>query len=540
MSAFFTEILNYSLPHPFVLPGEVVQDGTKQKVGIIPFDGRYLEEIMYNLNLARVTMWDKPMLEMKSYDPKGNIVDTFYPNPIVSQLNDKISIIAFANIVEDIKAAIEDTIEEPDSLKSHFGRCFNQAHYKGFPFISQALIQEIPSLEQQLKDQNMPFFSFPENLDGATMHGFFHKFNYYLPSTSNSSRTLLVDAFRTARQRLTDGIPMFTRMQNGEWPITKDELITVLGMSIYSIHSNINKRPEKNPNWTMHSDKYSITDHRRVFYTFCSFVIQMLRYQVPKMERFTDRHGEIWGSWWITRWILLRQNCYSFWARQNTSKMLDFPSGRWHFCGHGEFEGEGALMNIPQPGIATSINWFAGGAIIDQQFAPAMPYRMLPAQWFAHTEYQDPEYAHFFTFHKFMNFELQTEEDIEGYTSYKDRGLMTRITIGADAEIYARLGGFVNSLSPWENEPDVVVLFGGPITEINLYDKFVENNSQNKHLDELHTAITSISIALQDWTNTTQSCDFSGREQDGITTTIKYVGVLDDMVHDPVEFLPGH
>ena len=283
MSVFTSEILEYSQPHPFVLPSEIeVSTGvgstkvtTKKTVWAIPFDGRYLEEIMYNINKARVQIFDKAEWTFNTYNYDGSVKESFTPVQGYSYLNDKISIVAFAQIVEDIKAAIEDTVEDPDHMKAHFGRCFSMAHYRGMPFISRGLLNRFPDIRTSYWSRNIPFYTFPEDLDGETMHGMFHKFQYYLPAADNPVRRILVDAFQKAKQRLTNGIPMFTRMQNGEWPITKDELITVLGMSIYSMHGDPNKRPAKNEDYTSHINEYSITDHKRLFNTFCSFVVQI-------------------------------------------------------------------------------------------------------------------------------------------------------------------------------------------------------------------------------------------------------------------------
>jgi len=547
MSAFTNEILEYTQPHPFVLPGEVTktsgwgpfQTSVTSKVTAIPFDGRYLEEIMYNVNLARQRIYGLPALTFNTYDGKGNVKDTFTPSIGRSVLNNRISIVAFANIVEDIKNAIETLMIEPDNLKSHFGRCFNIAHYTGFPFVSRALVARLPGIAANLDSAGTPFYSFPENISGETMHGAFHKFQYTLPSSSNSSRGIYVDAFKTARNKLTEGIPLLSRMQDGEWPITKQELLTVLGLSIYSKHSDFAKRPAENANWSSEANRYTIGDHKRIFYTFCSFVIQMLRYQVPKMENFSRIHGDIAGDWWTSSWVLHRQSCSFFWSGTRVSKMIDFESGKWHFCGHGACDGDGLFLDVPEPGWATSCTWFTDCEQIDRAVGPALPYGFAPAQVFGRSACQNPQRNDFFTFHKFQTFELKTEDEVAAFTQ-GGAGLMVRLTSGREEVYrYARVGGWISALSPWQDEPGAVVFHGGPITGENLYDKFEEANTNG--LDTYHNPISSITIALQDMANMRDygaSCNtFTGKEEGNTKALITYVGFLDDMVHDPVEFL---
>ena len=549
MAAFTQGLLEYSEPHPFVLPGDVtVTTGvgpfsttTVARQFVLPFDGRYLEEIMYNINRARTEVFGKAALQMNAYDPNGNITQSFYPRQNFSYLNAKVSIMAFTNIVEDIKAAIVDTIDDPDSLKAHFGRCFNLAHYKGFPFVSKGLLDRMPDFRDTLQSKGEVFYTFPEDLDGPTMHGIFHRFDYNLPHADNPSRNTLIDAFRRARSTITEGIPLFTRMQNGEWPITKQELLTVLGMSIYSKHGDITKRPKKRENYTNETNEYRIDDHRRIFYAMCSFVIQMLRYQIPQMERFTKRLTKYTARWWTSKFFLWRVPCGTFWELQGVSEMIKFNSGLWHFCGHGKFEGDGAYLDVPRPGYATSINWFSETELIDRGIGAALPYGFSPRTVEERYGAQESKYNDFWTFHKFMTFEMDTEQTVGEFTT-NGEGIMTRIVINPEAERYCRSGGEIGFQNPWEQEPGVVVIQGAPITKTNIYDLFVANNTPASMLDTYHNGVTNITILLQNWTQypeTRAFCDSAQGSAAGRTDVkIKYVGFLDDMIHKPEEFLP--
>jgi hypothetical protein len=548
MAAFTQGILEYTDPHPFVLPGDMTTttgagpfSTTKiSRQFILPFDGRYLEEIMYNINRARESVFNKSPIKMNAYDQRGNVTESFYPRQGYSYLNNRVSIVAFTYIVEDIKAAIEDTIDEPDSLKAHFGRCFNLAHYKGFPFVSRGLLARMPDFKTTLEEKGEVFYTFPEDLDGPAMHGIFHRFEYNLPHADNPARSTLVDAFRKARSVITDGIPLFTRMQNGEWPVTRQELLTILGMSIYSKHGDIAKRPKVRSGYTSEADKYHIDDHRRVFYSMCSFVIQMLRYQVPQMERFQRSYSGMDNQWWTSRWFLWRHPCGYFWELQGISQMLQFDSGLWHFCGHGEFEGDGAYLDVPRPGYATSINWFSEVELIDRGIGASLPYGFAPMTVEEQYAAQDSRYNGFWTFHKFMTFEMATNKSVGEFTE-QGEGIMTRVVTDPSAERYCRSGGDIGFISPWKQEPGVVVFQGAPISKVNIYDKFVENNTANNILDNYHNAITNITILLQNWTSYPETREFcnSARGNSSGRTDIKieYVGFLDDMIHKPEEFL---
>ena len=543
--SYTNDLLQYSAPHPFVLPSTITQTTgwgpfattTKTLYYAIPFDGRYLEQIMYNINKARTRYWEMEPIQFHTYHADGRVKQSFYPLPNYSYLNDQISIIAFANIVEDIKDAIEDTIEAPDSLRSHFGRCFNIAHYRGVPFVSRGLLERFPNMKQDYVNKNIPFYTFPEDLSGETMHGAFHNFEYYLPAASNPTRQLFVDAFQKAKLRLTDGIPLFTRMQNGEWPITKDELISLLGMSIYSKHGDPNKRPTENDSWTSELDRYSITDHRRIFWTFCSFVIQMLRYTIPKLELFRTRHDEIQGTWWTSKWYLRRENCAIFWSQQQVSKMLDFDSGLWHFCGHGRFDGTGGYLDVPPPGRGTSLTWFTDCNVIDKQFAPYLPYGFAPGEWYFRYECQDPRYTAFWEFHKFQTFELQTTEDVSGYYGDGGNGIVVRLSIDPTETIPARTGGPVRDFLPDDSLANVVFLYGAPQENISIYDEFVAKNSDSSLLSTYHNTITGITIAcINDTQYPSENCNYSGGETGSLAAKITRLGFLDDGIHKPEEF----
>jgi hypothetical protein len=556
---FFNEILTYAQPHPFVLPGDIsrttgfgpFQKTTKTRYYAIPFDGRYLEEIMWNINKARREVWERPDIQFHSYTPDGRVKESFYPVPHYSYLNDKISIVAFSMIVEDIKAAIEDTVNNtpgsPDSMKAHFGRCFNIAHYRGFPFVSQGLLELYPDMRQQMIDDNNPFYSFPEDITGELMHGAFHNFDYYLPNADNPTRRWLVQAFPKARRMLADGIPMLTRMQGGNWPITQDELITVLNMSIYSKHGDKAKRPAENETWSTDANRYTLTDHKRIFNTFCSFVIQMLRYQVPKLELFNNQHSGKENYWWTSKWFLWREPCSIFWSRQRISEMLNFDSGDWHFCGHGEFDGDGALLNVPPPGRASSLTWFGGSSwswnIIDQAFAPYLPYGFAPGMWHSRTAIQRPDRVGFWMFHKFQTFEFITEDDVDDYAETGDRGIIVRLSMDLEEMIPARSGGPIRDFAPEYPVPNVVFLSGAPQVNVPIYDEFVNAGTDPELLQRYHNTITGITIMLADDPQYPpdccydHSCPWTGSEDYGLSARIKYIGFLDDMVRLPEEFV---
>jgi hypothetical protein len=547
MSVFTSEILEYTAPHPFVLPSEMefstgfgsTRVTTKKMVWAIPFDGRYLEEIMFNINKARDQIFGKSQLQFNSYNYDGSVKETFTPVPNFSYLNNAVSIVAFAQIVEDIKAAIEDTVEDPDHMKAHFGRCFNLAHYRGLAFTSRGLLDLYPDMRPSYWSRDIPFYTFPEDLSGEAMYGIFHKFQYYLPTASSPTRRVLVDAFQKAKARLTDGIPMFTRMQNGEWPITKDELLTVLGMSIYSLHGDSKKRPAENADFTSHINQYSIVDHKRVFNTFCSFVIQMLRYQVPKMEQFQKRQNTT-GRWWSSKWFLYKENCANFWARQDVSKMLEFDSGRWHFCGHGKFEGDGAYLDTPPPGRSTGLTWFTDCNIIDQQFAPYLPYGFAPGLWHTRSECQANDRMDYWTFHKFQTFELRTVDEIAPWNIEGGNGFAVRLSMDLHEMIPARTGGPTLDWLPWyeEEKANVVVLKGAPQTKIPIYEKFLQANTDTSLLETYHNVITGISIALVNESNYPASvCNYSGAEEGGLSALITHLCFIDDGIHAPEEFL---
>jgi hypothetical protein len=557
---FFNDILVYAPPHPFVIPSDVTKTSglgpfsrtTTTRHYAIPFDGRYLEDIMWNINKARKDIWEQVPIQFHSYTPDGRVKESFYPVPDYSYLNDKISIIAFAFIVEDIKRAIEDTVGapgSPDSMKSHFGRCFNIAHYKGFPFVSKGLLDLYPDMRQQMIDDNRPFYSFPEDLDGEAMYGAFHDFDYYLPDANNPTRKWLIQAFPKARRVLSDGIPMFTRMENGDWPITQEELITILGMSIYSKHADPQKRPEELDNWTHEYNRYTLTDHKRILWTFCSFVIQMLRYQVPKLERFNKKFSSKKNYWWTSKWYLLREPCSIFWSRQRTSEMMEFESGDWHFCGHGDFPGDGAVLNVPPPGRTSSLTWFGGSSwswnIIDQAIAPYLPYGFAPAMVHHRTALQRPDRTAFWMFHKFQTFEFITEGNVAEYEKTDDRGILVRLSMDQEEMIPARSGGPIRDIAPEYPVPNVVFLHGAPQINVPIYDKFVDADTSPELLQRYHNVITGITILLADdpqyppaccWDH---NCPWSGAEQYGLAAKIKYIGFLDDKIHKPEEFVTG-
>lgn len=356
-----SRLFQYSYPNPFRCP---LPD---DNIYAIPFDARYLEEIMYNINIARSVVWGKNPIIYTLYGSDGRVINGNYQPSAAyknnSLFNNQLSIVNFIELVEQIKDAIDDTMEAPDNRKAHFARCFSLAYYTGIPFISTGLLERDPSLKTSLENDGYPFYTFPENISGETMHGAFHRFDYILPNVKHPLRDVAVKAFPNARTKLTDGIPLLDRMQNGEWPITKDELTTILGMSIFS--KDPRRMPEKRANSVTAYDKYKLTDSKRIFSTMCSFVIQMLRYNPPNMEDFPYNNtinNTCWDASFTYGGIFYNTACNNYYYNYTKSfRAFSFRSGKWAIGGvGGSLSDGGYMLRVPPPCNGGTMHWFTG------------------------------------------------------------------------------------------------------------------------------------------------------------------------------------
>ena len=541
--------LNYTDPNPFVLPST--------KFSYVPVDARYLEEIMYNINLIRGNQ-NKSLLTFNIYDQFGRIKGTFQPSNARSVLNET-TLAAFILYIEDLKEAIESIIEEPDSLKSHFGRCFNAPHHKPLSFISQGLLNEMPGLKSSLEERNLPFLTFPDNISGETMHGSYHNFDYSLPQTNDPLRPIFIDAFSKAKAKLQNGIPMFDRMQAGEWPVTKDELSVILGMSIYSkCPTNM---PEQNSNYNDESDRYKLTDHKRMSWAMCSFVIQMLRFQPISYEDFSDASSSISNRWFSGAWIAFRAHCSSFWMHSSVFNMNHFKkSGEWLIRGKVGVpnERDGIIMMASPPTYSTGMYWFNFDRMIEKNLMPGgAGMAGLISSWVTRGSAQSPSYNYNWIFHKFQTFDVETDEEApkDGFTGFRcnvscfednTRGSVAWCS-GADAFYYilpTPLGykyddqGNAYTFYPGNtfDTSSKVCIHGAPIKRFNLYNAFKEMgvtmNPTTNFLTDIHFIVWDRdSIVSEGCTS------ISSVRTDGYSLKIKSVSLIDDMIHKPEEFL---
>jgi len=546
--------LHYTDPNPFVLPSP------GSTYPYVPIDARYLEEIMYNINLERGNQ-NKSQLSFKLYDQFGRTKTTFIPNRARSVINET-TLAAFVLYIEDIKEAVESIIEEPDSLKSHFGRCFNAPHHPPMSFISEGLVNRMPSIGAALETAGLPFYTFPDNISGETMHGAYHKFDYALPRADDPNRKIVVDAFSKAKGKLEDGIPMFDRMQNGEWPITKDELSTILGMSIFSkCPTNM---PEENTTYNNESDRYKITDHRRMSWAMCAFVIQMLRFQPIAYENFSDARQEIDNQWYAGAWIV-RRGCGNWWLREsNVFRMNTFSkSGKWLIRGKvslpKSYEDDGIIMRVPPPGQCTGMYWFNYKRMIEQNAMPAGPgLAGMYVSMVSRDAQQDRNMDFNWLFHKFQTFGVKTDKraNSQGGTGFAclvscfedntystaaycaggevffNKGTTTSLIPDDQGNMYAAIEG--NRFDPSTK----IGIFGAPITEFNLFKAFQQAGVTMHPTTNFLTDIHMIA-----WDNThpitgPRYCDnLSPGRLDGYNIKVESVSLIDDMIHRPEEFL---
>ena len=463
--------------------------------------------------------------------------------------------------LEDIKEAIESIIEEPDSLKSHFGRCFNAPHHPPLSFISEGLIDRMPSIGTALEANGMPFYTFPDNISGETMHGAYHKFDYGLPQADDPNRKIIIDAFSKAKKNLSDGIPMFDRMQNGEWPITKSELSVILGMSIFSkCPTNM---PEQNENYNNEYDRYKITDHRRMSWAMCAFVIQMLRFQPISYEDFSDAKMSIDNQWYSGNWVVDR-GCGIWWLREARSFVLNpfSKSGGWLIRGKVStpeaYEKEGIILRVPPPARMTGMYWFNYQRMVEWNLMPGGPglAGLIPIMVSRDLK-QNPAYNLNWMFHKFQTFNVKTEEtapydDDIGFAcllSCIEDGTYSTVAFCAGGETVFNRNRYSN-LQPDDNGNMYTVvpgnridlatklgIFGAPIKNFNVYKAFQEAGIA---MHPTANFLSDIHMAAWDFTHPPTNCiGLSPTRTDGYSVKVESVCLIDDMIHRPEEFLDG-
>ncbi|RKY43081.1 MAG: hypothetical protein DRP85_00870 [Candidatus Makaraimicrobium thalassicum] len=330
---------DYSPPQPFLLPARLnISTGwyfQEKDYLYLPIDGRYLEEIMWYINQYRKLWLKKSERQFNLYDDRGIIKGKFYPTKGYSYLNGQIPIGAFPYYVEEIKQAIEEIIVPPDSLRAHFGRCFNAPYYGKWRIVSPGLYNKYPDSCKIPKLDGIPFYNFPENISGEALFKTFNKFNYYIPSPSHPARQILVDAFATAKKKLQE-LPLFERMRAGQWALSFDELVALMGLCFYSKSPDSRYLPGKDAD-----GNYIITDHKRILWFIISFVIQMLRFQPPIVENFMPHYPELDGRPYVSRtWTNygfagLPQVCSQTYFTSPIRKAFFFErSGKWGVMNH--------------------------------------------------------------------------------------------------------------------------------------------------------------------------------------------------------------
>jgi len=547
--------LHYTDPEPFVLPSA---GGT---FPYVPVDARYLEEIMYNINLIRGEQ-GQSLLTYKIYDQFGRTKGTFQPTKARSVLNNT-TLTAFILYIEDLKEAVESVITGPDSLRSHFGRCFNAPHHKPMSFISQGLIDRMPNIGASMEANGLPFLTFPDNISGETMHGAYHRFEYALPQANDPLRSIFVDAFSKAKSKLEDGIPMFDRMQAGEWPVTKDELSVILGMSIYSkCPTNM---PEENANYNNELDRYKLTDHKRICWAMCAFVVQMLRFQPIAYEDFGDAKASMDGQWYAGAWII-RRGCGNWWNREsNVFRGHTFEkSGQWLIRGKVSIpkdyeDGEGLIMRVPPPANCTGMYWFNYKRMIEQAFMPAGPgLAGMYVSAVSRDSQQNKNYDLNWVFHKFQTFNVETdrEVDYQGTTGFAcfvscfEDNTYGNVAYCAGGEVsfndYTGISlvfddqnnGYVVKGGSRFDPATKVGIYGAPIRRFNLFEAFKKGGVV---MNPTVNFLTDIHLIAWDHTHPVTGpryCDYlSPNRLDGYNIKVKNISLIDDMVHRPEEFL---
>jgi hypothetical protein len=403
--------------------------------------------------------------------------------------------------VEDLKEAIEEIITEPDTLAAHFGRCFNSPYFNDpYIFISEGLHNQKPTeVEARLthRGEILPFYNFPDTISQETLYNAFNRFQYYLPSASHPARQILIDAFKTANKQLPT-IPMFERMQNGEWPITRSELLTMLGLAIYGKHPDPIYRPSERESYTSESDRYILSDHKRIFWAAISFIIQSLRFHPPLIERFRPAYPRMSNKWWTSRWFWrVGEIAYEKedwfveeFPRQGVNKMWRFENGYYHLIGHGAAPGNGITLNMPLDRYGTStrqrryddglIGLGPGllGIVLDEARGIVSHFEETLLTWFAGSAFTDiysanvhlesqPDKNHYF-FHKYSNLIIGGSAGIyPGADVATGQGVSVVIRLDDGDNTPFSIYAFHNA----SNRRGILSLQGLPIN-INPYDAF--------------------------------------------------------------------
>jgi hypothetical protein len=513
----------YGNPDPFVLP----LNKFGEKHFVVPFDGRYIEEIMFYINRYRTEFLGLERKVFNLYDAHGNPAESYVPTASYvtsSRLNKVGSIVNFAQYIEDLKEAIEEIIVSPDTLQAHFGRCFNRPHFNDpYTFISQGLHNQRPAeVEARLthRGEILPFYNFPDTISKETLYNAFNKFRYYLPSADHPARQILIDAFKTANRQLPT-IPMFERMENGEWPLTKNELLTLLGLAIYGKHPDPIYRPTERDGYASESERYILSDHKRIFWAVISFMIQALRFHPPLIERFRIKHASIATKWWLSRWFWrVGEIAHSKedwfieeFPRQGVNKMWRFENGYYHMRGHGAAPGDGFTLDMPLDRYGTStrertyddglIGLGPGllGIVTDNARGIVSHFEESVLTWFAGSAFTDifgpniyresqPDKNHYF-FHKYSNLIIGGSAGAypgSGPDSGQGVTVVLRIDDGdaSPFSIYAFHGA--------DSRRGIISMGGLPVN-INPYDEFKSVGADTVNADNNWLKMIGIRLA---------------------------------------------
>jgi len=330
-------------PDPFVLPSY------EDEVYSVPFDGRFLENIMYNINKYREEYLYIAPVEWNLYRGNGKIKETFVPTAAIpTEANSKLNnspVSLFSTYVEDIKREIEKIIVAPDNLQAHFARCFDPLRWENKRTFSTPNFNWFKISDGT---QLVEVYNFPQDINSKTVLGATQDFHYGVEV--GGKQALVINAFDTLKARLnSEGIPVFTRMQNGEWPFTKSELDNILEMMFYGIHLNI--APSKTDN-----GDYNFFDPKRFPIMLCSWLIQSLRFSPPIIERFYLENKKLYNiekyDWGVTNgrswdgtswnggarvedstnaWGIKYEGLISLGFKEST--VWDFGTGKWHIAG---------------------------------------------------------------------------------------------------------------------------------------------------------------------------------------------------------------
>jgi hypothetical protein len=307
----------------------------------------------------------------------------------------------------------------------------------------------------------------------------------------------LIDAFKTASRQLPT-IPMFQRMENGEWPITRNELLTMLGLAIYGKHPDPIYRPAEREGYTSETNRYTISDHKRIFLAAISFVMQALRFQPPLIERFRPGHPQVDTKWWTSRWywrvgeIAYEKEDWFIeeFPRQGVNKMWRFENGYYHMIGHGSAPGQGFTIDMPLDRYGKSTrqrNYDDGliglgpgllGIVLEEARGVVSHFEETLLTWFAGTAFTDiygpnahresqPDKNHYF-FHKYSNMLIGGSAGVyPGAGASEGQGVSVVIRIDDGNNEPFSIYAYHNA----DSQPGIISLQGLPVN-INLYNEF--------------------------------------------------------------------